>query len=60
VKVAKNPLDSGELGLPRGVHVKAYVLDRVGDVEHGEGEILESLGEVPVGHHVADRGVVVV
>jgi hypothetical protein len=36
VKVAKNPLDSGEVGLPRGVHVKAHVLDRVGDVEHGE------------------------
>jgi hypothetical protein len=40
VEVAKNPLRSGEVGLPRGVHVKAPVLDCVGDVGSSEGEIL--------------------
>jgi hypothetical protein len=30
---AKNFLGSDEVGLTRGVHVKAHLLDRVGDVE---------------------------
>jgi hypothetical protein len=40
IEVAKNPLRNGEVGLPRGVHVKAHLLDRVGDVGPSEGEIL--------------------
>jgi hypothetical protein len=42
IKVAKNPLRSGEMRLPWGVHVKAHLLDSVGDVESGEGEVLFS------------------
>jgi hypothetical protein len=40
VEVAKNSLRNGEVGLPRGVHVKAPVLDCLGDVGSSEGEIL--------------------
>lgn len=36
MKVAKDALDSGEVGLMRGVHVKAHLLDCVGDVGTGE------------------------
>ena len=60
LKVAKNLLDIGEVGLPWGAHVKAHLLDRVGDVGPGEGEVLESLDEALVGRHVADWSVVVV
>jgi hypothetical protein len=38
----KNPLGSGEVRLPRVVHVKAHLLDRVDDVGAGEGDELES------------------
>jgi hypothetical protein len=33
-------LGNGEVGLPWGVHVKAYVLDSVGDVWPCKGEVL--------------------
>jgi hypothetical protein len=35
------------------------MLDDVGDVGPGEGEVLERAGEAPVGRHVADRGPVI-
>lgn len=38
-KVAK---DAAKGGLPRDVHVKTHLLDRIGDVEPGECGILES------------------
>jgi hypothetical protein len=60
-EIAKNPLVSSEVGLLRDVHVKVYhLLDRVDDVGPSEGETLESPSEAPVGHHVVDRGTVVV
>jgi hypothetical protein len=31
-EVAKNPFESGEVGLLWGVHVKAHLLDDVGDI----------------------------
>jgi hypothetical protein len=37
VEVAKGPLECGEMGLLWGVHVKAHLLDGVGDVGPGEG-----------------------
>lgn len=58
-EVVKNPLASGEVGLPRGVHVKAHLLDCVGDVGPGEGEVPKSLSEAPVGH-VTGRDAVIV
>jgi hypothetical protein len=59
VEVAQDPLESGEIGLPRGVHMQAHLLDGVGDIESGEGEVLERAGQAPVGHRVGDRGHVV-
>jgi hypothetical protein len=38
-EVAKNLLGSVEVGLPRGVHVKAHTLDRVSHAGSGEGTI---------------------
>jgi hypothetical protein len=54
MEVVKNLLRIGEVWLPRGVRVKAHLLDRVGDVGPGEGEVLESPGESPVGRRVTD------
>lgn len=39
-EIAKNPLRSSEVGLPRGVYVEAHLLDHVGDVSLGECEVL--------------------
>jgi hypothetical protein len=55
----QDPLESGEMGLPQGVHMQAHLLDGVGDVGPGEGELLEHAGQAPVGRHVGDRGPVV-
>jgi hypothetical protein len=35
VELAKNPLDSSEVGLSWGVHVKALLLNDIGDVGSG-------------------------
>jgi hypothetical protein len=53
-KIARGPLESGEVGLPWGVHVNAHLLDGVGDVRLGEGQVLESVVEAPLGHRVGD------
>jgi hypothetical protein len=37
-----DPFESGEMGLPRGVHIQAHLLDDVSDVGPREGEVLES------------------
>jgi hypothetical protein len=42
LEVVEDPLCNHEMGLLRVVHVEAHLLDRVGDVEPGEGEVLES------------------
>jgi hypothetical protein len=52
----KDPLESGEVGLAWGVHMKAHMLDRVDDVGPVEREVLESSGEARVGRDVVDRG----
>jgi hypothetical protein len=44
------------MGLTGVVHVKAHLLDHVGDVGPGEGEILESPSQAAIGSRVADRG----
>jgi hypothetical protein len=59
MEVAKDPLESGEMGLPRGVHVKVHLLDDVGNVGTGEGQILKCAGEAPVERRVDDRELVV-
>jgi hypothetical protein len=58
-EVAKNPLHSSEVRLPWGVHVKAHLLDGVGNIGPSEVEVLESPNKALVGHHVADRGIVI-
>jgi hypothetical protein len=55
-EVAQDPLESGEMGLPWGVHVEAHLLDGVGDVGSGEGEILKRAGQDPIRRRVGDRG----
>jgi hypothetical protein len=44
------------MGLLRGVHVEAHLLHDVGDVGPGEGQVLEGVGQAPVGCRVYDRG----
>jgi hypothetical protein len=57
LEVAENPLCSREMGLPRVVHVEAHLLDRIGDIRPGEGEVLESPGYATVVGRVTDGGV---
>jgi hypothetical protein len=45
VEVGKDLLESGEVGLPWGVHVKAHLLDKVSDVGPRESQVLESADE---------------
>jgi hypothetical protein len=47
------------MGLSRGVHMQAHLLDGVADVGPREGEVLERAGQAPVRHYVGDRGAVV-
>jgi hypothetical protein len=42
--------------LPQGVHVEAHLLDGVGDVRPGEGQVLGGTSETLVGCCVGDRG----
>jgi hypothetical protein len=44
------------MGFTRVVHVEADLLDRVGNVGPGEGEVLESLIQAAVGSRVVDGG----
>jgi hypothetical protein len=50
------PLHSREMGLTRVVHVEVHLLDCIGDVGAGEGEVLDSLGQAVVDSRVADGG----
>jgi hypothetical protein len=54
-EVAQNPLERGEMGLSRSVHMQAHLLDDVCDVGPGEGEVLERAGQAPVGRRVGNR-----
>jgi hypothetical protein len=56
LEVLKDALRGHEMGLMRVVHVEAHLLDRVGNVGPGEGEVLESPSQVAVGSRVADGG----
>jgi hypothetical protein len=41
------------------VHVQAHLLDGVGEVGPGEGQVLEGTGQALVGRRVGDSGLVV-
>jgi hypothetical protein len=43
-EVVQDLLESGEMGLSWGVHMEVHLLDYVGDVGPGEGEVLEHAG----------------
>jgi hypothetical protein len=55
LEVAEDVLYSSEMGLMRVVHVKTHLLDCIGDVRPGEGEVLEALDPATVGSWVTDR-----
>jgi hypothetical protein len=59
VEVAQDLLESGEMRLSWGVHMEAHLLDGVGDVGPGEGEVLERAGQAPVRRPIGDRRPVV-
>jgi hypothetical protein len=44
------------MGLPWCVHMKAHLLDRVGDVGPGEVEVLERAYQAPVRRCIGNRG----
>jgi hypothetical protein len=54
LEVPKDALRGREMGLTGVVHVEAHLLDRVGNVRPGEGEVLESPSQVAVGSRVMD------
>ena len=47
-EVAKDPLESGEVWLPGIMHMETYLLNGVGDVRLGEGEVLKCIGKTSV------------
>jgi hypothetical protein len=55
-QVPQNPLQRGEMRLSRVVHVKAHLLDGVGDVGPGEEEVLKGPGKTPVAGWIGNRG----
>jgi hypothetical protein len=56
LEVPKDAFRSHEMGLTGVGHVEAHLLDRVGNVGPGEGEVLESPSQAAVGSRVTDRG----
>jgi hypothetical protein len=54
LEVPEDALHNCEMRLTRVVHVEEHLLDRVGNVKSGEGEILESPSQAVVGSRVAD------
>jgi hypothetical protein len=55
LEVPKDVLRDREMGLTRVVHVLVHLLDCVGNVVPGEGEVLESPSQAAVGSRVVDR-----
>jgi hypothetical protein len=47
-EVAEKVLEGSEVGLPRIMHMKAQLLNRISDVRSSEGEVLESTSKTPV------------
>jgi hypothetical protein len=58
-KVPQDPLHSDEMWLPRGVHMKAHLLDDIGDVRMGEDEVLQRPSKTPVAGGISYQGDVV-
>jgi hypothetical protein len=56
LEVQKYALRGRVMGLMGVVHVEAHLLDHIGNVGPGEGEVLESPNKVAVGSRVANGG----
>jgi hypothetical protein len=56
LEVPKDALHAREMGLMGLVHVEAHLLNRVGNVGPGEGEVLESPDQTALGSRIADGG----
>jgi hypothetical protein len=54
-QIAQDTLHHGEVRLPRNMHMKANLLDGIGDVGAGECEILEGPGEAPKLSWISNR-----
>jgi hypothetical protein len=55
LEVPKDALHNREMRLTRVVHVEAHLLDHVGNVGPGEGEVLESPSQAVIGSRVTGR-----
>jgi hypothetical protein len=55
-EVAEEALESREVRLPGIMHMKTDLLNCIGDVRPGEGEVLKGPGETPVRSGVSHRG----
>ena len=54
-EVAEEPLQSSEVWLPGIMHVETDLLNGIGDVWPGEGEVLQGTGQTPVGSMISHR-----
>jgi hypothetical protein len=54
LEVPKDALRGREMGLTRVVYMEAHLLDHVGNVRPGEGEVLENPSQAAVGSRVMD------
>jgi hypothetical protein len=54
LEVLKDALRGREMGLTGVVHVEAHLLNRIGNVRLGEGEILESPNQAAVSSRLTD------
>jgi hypothetical protein len=54
-EVPNDSLHSGEMWLPRGVHMKAHLLNDVGYIEASEDEVLQSLGKTPIAGQISHQ-----
>ena len=53
--VPEETLQRSKVGLPGIMHVETDLLNSVGEVRPGEGEVLQSAGQTPVGCRVSHR-----
>jgi hypothetical protein len=55
-EVAEEPLESGEMWHPGIMHMETYLLNCIGDIRPGEGNVLQGTGQTPVGSQISNGG----
>jgi hypothetical protein len=55
LKVSQNPLGSDKVSFPGIMHVKAYLLDSIGDIWPSEGQVLKSASKTAIGCGICYR-----